>query len=91
MNNINQKIGSMIRQRRIEVKLSQSELGKAIGHSHATISDMERGIRSVTISDIVLIAEKLLVEPTYFLMGAKVGKYTLTITNGNRVVRTIDL
>ena len=68
---LNKELGKRIRQLRRAKDMTQLELGKAMGISHAAISDMERGktkitfealfeitnILNTTISEILYITE----------------------------------
>ncbi|SRR5258708_6627966 len=63
------EIGSKIRRLRQEKNISQAELGKALGKSHAAISDVERGVTDVTVSDLSIIARILSVSISEFLEG----------------------
>lgn len=64
----NADIGSKIRELRIKAKLSQKELGEALGRSHAAISDIERGITNLTLTDLSLIADFLNIPINDFLI-----------------------
>ncbi len=61
------ELGAKIRQLRIEKGKSQEALGAALGRTHATISDIERGKTDVTVRDLYVIANFLEVPVTEFL------------------------
>lgn len=68
MTMLRQKIGQKIRQARQEKGLSQRDLGKLFGTSHAVISDMELGKpRKLDIEDLVTLARILDKPVGYFL------------------------
>lgn len=48
-------------------KLSQKELGRAVGLSHKAISTIESGSRSTTIEKLVLLADFFGVSADYLL------------------------
>ncbi|MBD2123412.1 helix-turn-helix transcriptional regulator [Trichocoleus sp. FACHB-262] len=57
--NINQRFGKAIRQRRRELDLSQQELAKQTGLHRTYISDIERGERNPTLENIEKLAKAL--------------------------------
>ncbi len=60
-------LGKKIRELRTAKGVSQEELGKALGRSHAAVSDMERGVTEITVKDLYRIAEILSVPITEFI------------------------
>ena len=60
-----QKFATRLKEARIARKLSQEELGKAIGMSKPAISDIERGRRTTTIEKLVELADVLEVSLDY--------------------------
>lgn len=68
MPTLREKIGQKIRQARREKGLSQSNLGKLLGASQATISDIELGKpRRLDVEDLVTLARILDKPVGYFL------------------------
>lgn len=62
-------IGEKIKERRIELGLSQDELAERMGYkSRSTIAKIEKGINDVVQTNIVKFADVLLTTPAY-LMG----------------------
>ena len=62
-------LGNRIRQRRIELKLTQEELGKMVGYtSRTTVNKVELGISLPNQPKIELFAKALNTTPSY-LMG----------------------
>jgi len=68
MKTLREKIGQRIRQARQEKGLSQRDLGKLLGTSQVTISDMELGKpRKLDVEDLVTLARILDKPVAYFL------------------------
>ena len=59
MENLNIKISNSIKQARKEAKLSQMELAKRIGVTHAAISFWENGVNIPNVKDCWLLANEL--------------------------------
>lgn len=65
--NINKYIGYEIRRHRISKGLTGSDLAKLINVSQQQVSRYETGITTVTISQLILISNKLNVNIIHFL------------------------
>lgn len=52
-----EQIGDKIRQLRVKHNISQEELGRVLGRSHATISDIERGETKLSVKDLTKLAD----------------------------------
>jgi len=65
------KVGKKIKEARTEKKMSQSKLGQALEpqRSHAAISDIERGISDVSVTDLSQIAVALSKPLSFFIDG----------------------
>jgi transcriptional regulator with XRE-family HTH domain len=50
-------LGNKIRQLRIAAGKSQEQLGAALDRTHATISDIERGVTNLNVTDLAKIAD----------------------------------
>ena len=62
-------VGERIRDRRIELNMTQEELGKKVGYtSRTTVNKVESGISQLNQKKVVLFANALGVTPAY-LMG----------------------
>ena len=59
METLNTKISNSIKQARKEAKLSQMELAKRIGVTHAAISFWENGVNIPNVKDCWLLANEL--------------------------------
>lgn len=62
-------VGRRIRERRRELKMSQTRLGQAIGVSFQQIQKYEKGTNRISASKLNRVAEALGVEPGYFYAG----------------------
>lgn len=51
------ELGNRVRQLRNKHNKSQEELGQALGRSHAAISDIERGVTNLSVTDLSKIAQ----------------------------------
>lgn len=71
MDSTNETIGERIKFLRKEKKLSQEELGTAIGLTQNNISKMENGDVSLTIDNLLLIASFFNVSTDYICTGQK--------------------
>lgn len=56
---MNKRIGLIIRSKRKEAGITQADLGELIGISRTSIVNIESGNQSLTIENLYLIAEKL--------------------------------
>lgn len=69
------EIGNRIKQRRIELDMSQEELAHRIGYkSKSSINKIELGIQGLTQSKIKVIADALSTTPDYIMGWGKYGK-----------------
>lgn len=68
-NDIDQHVGSRLRQRRAFLDISQKELGEAIGVSFQQVQKYERGKNRIGASRLFVIAKILGVEVSYFYEG----------------------
>jgi transcriptional regulator with XRE-family HTH domain len=67
------RIGDKIRLRRVELKMSQEMLGRALGVSFQQIQKYERGANRVSASRLERAAAVLELPVAYFYDAAKVG------------------
>ncbi|HWL69346.1 MAG TPA: helix-turn-helix transcriptional regulator [Geminicoccus sp.] len=56
---IERKIGERLRRRRIELGLTQEQVGQVIGVSYQQVQKFERGANRVSAARLILIAERL--------------------------------
>lgn len=63
-------VGALVRQRRLEVGMSQEKLGDAIGLTFQQVQKYEKGTNRIGSSRLMQIANALGVPPTYFFEGA---------------------
>jgi transcriptional regulator with XRE-family HTH domain len=62
-------IGRRIRERRRGLRWSQARLREATGLSGSFISDVENGVRSMSVDTLATFATALGVRPSWFLEG----------------------
>ena len=67
MNTIQQKFGAKIKSLRLQKNMSQEELSSKSGLHRTYISDIERGVRNVSLKNIEKIAKALSVSPDVLL------------------------
>ena len=67
--NVDIEMGRRIGLRRVEIGLSQSELGEKLGVSFQQVQKYEKGVNRVGASRLQLIAEALGVDMTFFYEG----------------------
>ena len=67
--NVDIEMGRRIRLRRVEIGLSQSELGEKLGVSFQQVQKYEKGVNRVGASRLQQIAEALGVDVTFFYEG----------------------
>jgi transcriptional regulator with XRE-family HTH domain len=84
-------VGSRIKQARHAAKVSQSELGKALGVTFQQVQKYERGSNRVSAGALQIIAERLKV-PVPWLMGLKANGHSINVADGKieRVMGTRD-
>jgi len=68
------QIGKRLRAFRLRKDLSQVELAKVLGTKQANVSDIERGIRGVTVQQLVKVARVLGITPNEILGETKPPK-----------------
>lgn len=68
--NRNELIGYRIRERRIELGLTQKQLAKLVGYtSHTTVAKVERGLVDLSQSKIAAFTDALQVDAGYLVWG----------------------
>lgn len=67
--NVDHYVGARIRRRRIELNMTQVELGYKIGVSFQQVQKYEKGVNRVGGSRLAQIANELQVPPGYFFDG----------------------
>ena len=71
---VNQHIGKRIRKRRIELSMTQTELGNHLPTSFQQIQKYEKGVNGVSSAKLIYIAHALQVPITYFFEGFDIIK-----------------
>lgn len=69
LNRIDAHIGRRIRSRREELRISQAELGEALGVSYQAIQKFEGGRTHIAAAKLAVIASRLSVNISYFFEG----------------------
>jgi transcriptional regulator with XRE-family HTH domain len=59
-------IGAKIKQRRLDLKMSQEELAEAMGITYQQVQRYEKGANKLNVESLQLIAGLLAVSPAYF-------------------------
>lgn len=67
---VDRHVGARIRERRIQLSLTQAELGRALSLSDQQIRRFERGRSTLAPRQILALAQRLEVDSGYFLEGA---------------------
>ena len=67
---VDSHVGALVRQRRLELGMSQERLGDAMGITFQQIQKYEKGANRIGSSRLMQIANALDVPPTYFFEGA---------------------
>lgn len=71
-------VGARMTAKRTALKLSQSEVARRLGITFQQIQKYEKGLNRVSASRLLLIAEILREEPSWFLPDAGAGKAVLS-------------
>lgn len=66
---VERALGERIRRRRVELGMTQEQLGHSVGLSYQQIQKYERGASRIAVSKLLEIAGQLRVGPDYFLRG----------------------
>ncbi len=65
--NIEQSVGTRIRQRRTELGYTQQQLAQRVGLTYQQIHKYERGTNRISVARLVDLAEALEIEVAYFI------------------------
>ncbi len=68
------ELGKRIRLRRVEMRMSQAELGEKLNVSFQQIQKYEKGVNRISAPRLSVIAQALGVAPTFFFGGDKENK-----------------
>lgn len=69
MNYVDLEIGLRMRRRRLELQLSQTDLGKSLDVSFQQVQKYEKGTNRVSCATLVTICDALKVSTSYFFDG----------------------
>lgn len=73
------RAGDIIRKKRIELGLTQAELGEIVGFSQQSITKFEKGDRSIDENKIYLFSKALKIDPAEFINSTKANNSITTI------------
>jgi len=83
------KVGERIRAIRRERGITQSELAQLLDTHFTSISQIERGLRGVTVQQLVKLANALHVTPNEILLNGKGASPALSIRR-SRILRRLE-
>jgi len=83
------KIGERIRAIRRERGMTQSELAKILDTHFTNVSQIERGLRGVTVQQLVKLAKALNVTPNEILLNGKQASPALSVRR-SRILRRLQ-
>jgi transcriptional regulator with XRE-family HTH domain len=83
-------LGTRLRALRLARGLTQAEVADAIGTHFTVISSVERGVRALTLQQVVKLADSLKVSPDDLLQKKKPPKVPATSRQDGRLLRRID-
>lgn len=63
MNNVDVLVGDIIKQRRRELRLTQTQLGEKVGIAYSTLACYEKGIRGMSLNIFFQICNALKLDP----------------------------
>jgi transcriptional regulator with XRE-family HTH domain len=69
VNALDQRVGERLRSRRLKMGFSQTVLGAAAGVTFQQVQKYERGVNRISAGRMIQFAEKLGVNPAYFVEG----------------------
>lgn len=58
-----------IKEERLKQKISQEQMGAALGVSTSSYSELERGVRKLSVDDMITISNRLNIDIVYLLSG----------------------
>ena len=82
--------GERLKARRIMQRMSQNDLGNALGVSFQQIQKYEKGTNRVSFAKMILIASILGCDPDYFIEGLTSPKKTNGHRDGAISIQTLD-
>lgn len=90
------QVGKLIRLRRLQLGLSQSELGRRIGVTYQQVQKYEQGLNRVNATSLQQLATALEVQTSYFflktsLSGSGSGSDTLSVVVDDALERFLSL
>jgi transcriptional regulator with XRE-family HTH domain len=84
------ELGARLRSLRLNRGMTQYEVAQAIGTHFTSISAVERGVRGLTVQQIVKLAMALKVSPDDLLDPRRAAKPTMTSRRDGRLLRRLE-
>jgi transcriptional regulator with XRE-family HTH domain len=88
------QVGRLIRLRRLQLGLSQSELGRRIGVTYQQVQKYEQGLNRVNATSLQQLATALEVQTSYFFLKTSLsgsGSDTLSVVVDDALERFLSL
>ena len=88
------QVGKLIRLRRLQLGLSQSELGRRIGVTYQQVQKYEQGLNRVNATSLQALATALEVQTSYFFLKTSLsgsGSDTLSVVVDDALERFLSL
>jgi transcriptional regulator with XRE-family HTH domain len=85
----NKSIGERLRAIRRERGMTQAELAEVLDTHFTSISQIERGLRGITVQQLVKLANALQVTPNELLLNGK-GSSPALSTRSSRILRRLQ-
>lgn len=88
------QVGRLIRLRRLQLGLSQSELGRRIGVTYQQVQKYEQGLNRVNATSLQALATALEVQTSYFFLKTSLsgsGSDTLSVVVDDALERFLSL
>lgn len=86
------QVGKLIRLRRLQLGMSQSELGRRIGVTYQQVQKYEQGLNRVNATSLQVLATALEVQTSYFFSETQPsGRDTLSVVVDDALERFLSL
>lgn len=85
INKIDKFVGDKIFSLRLSKGFSRGQLSEKIGVTHQQLQKYEKGENRIAIGRLILIAEALEIDPSYFYQGLKIDNHEETKTQHQRM------
>lgn len=85
INKIDKFVGDKIFSLRLSKGLSRQQLAKEVGVTHQQLQKYEKGTNRIAVGRLILIADALKTDLSYFYQGLKIDNYEETKTQHQRM------